>query len=543
MSTSIPLPTKPESNQDALYEKIIVEYEHLIKTLPEGKGWLFEHICNYNGFWLGPIMLKNVLLLQSYFKSQPSDVFLASFVKSGTTWLKALMFSTINRHRYTISDHHLLHHAPQTTFPNIEVSFDHTTDLTHLPAPRLFHTHLPRTLLPPSMTSCKFVYICRDPKDVLISKWYFMNKIKSKDLAPLSMDEAFELFCQGVSEYGPLWDQALQYWRASLDSPNKVLFLKYEELKKQPEVELRKLAAFIGHPFTVEEEEKGVVEGIVKLCSFENLSNLEVNKAGSNDYKVAEVDNSLFFRKGEIGDWKNYLSEEMKERIDRITNEKLKGSGLILGCWRRALRGGREENEKKNLERICENLPVNEVGRGWTWGLTSNGIFTVASLREALDDMTLRRCGLPTIWINTVPIKVRICYWRARLGRLPTKINLVKRRMGIESDLCVMCNDERETGNHIFFTCRKATEVRRALNLWMNLFPNSCANWEDFYNVHGAGSNFADDKKILEITRQAYIWAIWIGRNNVIFNNKVFNSLYTAILIQSLVHLWTLARG
>ncbi|KAJ9536273.1 hypothetical protein OSB04_un000545 [Centaurea solstitialis] len=246
-----------EPKPDALYEKICKDYEDLIKTLPKGKGWWVQYVYNYNGFWLAPTVLKTSLLLNTYFETQPSDIFLASFIKSGTTWLKALMFSTVNRHRYTISDHYLLHHGPQSAFINLESQFDPSADLTHQPAPRLFATHLARTLLPPCITSCKFVYVCRDPKDVLISKWDFMNKIRSKDLAPLTLDEAFELFCQGVSESGPFWEHVLQYWNASLDSPDKVLFLKYEELKKQPEVELRKLAAFMGQPFTAEEVEKG----------------------------------------------------------------------------------------------------------------------------------------------------------------------------------------------------------------------------------------------------------------------------------------------
>ncbi|KAJ9560232.1 hypothetical protein OSB04_005392 [Centaurea solstitialis] len=136
----------------------------------------------------------------------------------------------------------------------------------------------------------------------------------------------------GVSDFGPFWEHVLSYWRASLDSPDKILFLKYEELKKQPEVELRKLAAFMGRPFTVEEEEKGIVEEVVKMCSFENLSNLEVNKTGITDLRAIKMENRLFFRKGEIGDWKNYLSEEMKDRIDKIMDEKLKGPGLVLGA-------------------------------------------------------------------------------------------------------------------------------------------------------------------------------------------------------------------
>ncbi|KAJ9536275.1 hypothetical protein OSB04_un000547 [Centaurea solstitialis] len=333
MSTSQPnLPTPPKSKQDALYEKTLEEHKDLIETLPKGTGWRVRHLYNYNGFWLDPFAIITNLLLRTHFKSQPSDIFLASFMKAGTTWLKALMFSTINRHRYTNSDHYLLHHSPQNTFPYIDNEFDPSVGFTHLPPPRLFATHFPQTLLPPCMTSCKFVYVCRDPKDVLISKWHFMNKIRSKDLPPLSLDEAFELFCQGVSDFGPFWEHVLSYWRASLDSPDKILFLKYEELKKQPEVELRKLAAFMGRPFTVEEEENGVVEEVVKMCSFENLSNLEVNKTGITDLRAIKMENHLFFRKGEIGDWKNYLSEEMKNRIDKIMEEKLKGSGLVLGA-------------------------------------------------------------------------------------------------------------------------------------------------------------------------------------------------------------------
>ncbi|XP_023767101.1 cytosolic sulfotransferase 5 [Lactuca sativa] len=333
MSISTYLTTTLESKQDADYNKICEEHKHLIEAVPKGNGWSVQHLYNYNGFWLHPNSIKNNLLLHAYFKSQPTDIFLASFMKAGTTWLKALMFSTINRHRYSFSDHPLHHHGPHASFPYIDIeTYPAISDFTHLPAPRMFATHYPRTLLPPCITSCKIVYVCRDPKDVLVSKWHFMSNHRSKDLPPLSLDEAFELFCQGISDYGPFWEHVLSYWRASLETPDKILFLKYEEMKKQPEVVLRKLAVFMGKPFTAEELEKSVVEKIVELCSFETLSNLEVNKKGVQKFgKFLEVENRHYFRKGEIGDWKNHLSEEMKQRIDGITNEKLKGSGLILG--------------------------------------------------------------------------------------------------------------------------------------------------------------------------------------------------------------------
>ncbi|KAI3785641.1 hypothetical protein L1987_44765 [Smallanthus sonchifolius] len=313
-------------------------YNNLLATLPKDKGWRSETVFLYKGFWLSSQVVRGLLLIHKHFNPQPTDIFLSAFMKCGTTWLKALMFATANRHRYKFSDHHLLRTGPQSAFPFLDthIFLDHPiTNFDHLPVPRLFATHFAHGLLPTSITStCKFVYVCRDPKDVLISKWHFMSKLRSKELAPLSFNEAYELFCNGVSEYGPFWDHVLGYWKASQESPDKILFLKYEDMKREPAVELKKLAAFMGMAFTAEEEDQKVVEEIVKLCSFENLSNLEVNKDGGGVQMFTEkvvVENQEFFRKGKVGDWKNYLTEEMKDRIDNITAEKLKNSGLTLG--------------------------------------------------------------------------------------------------------------------------------------------------------------------------------------------------------------------
>ena len=43
------------------------------------------------------------------------------------------------------------------------------------------------------------------------------------------------------------------------------------------------------------------------------------------------VNNNLFFRKGETGDWKNHLINEMIEHLEKITLEKLFGYGLTFG--------------------------------------------------------------------------------------------------------------------------------------------------------------------------------------------------------------------
>ena len=72
----------------------------------------------------------------------------------------------------------------------------------------------------------------------------------------------------------------LGYWNESIANPNKVLFLKYEDLKEDTHFHVKRIAKFLGCPFTQEEESNGVIQSIIKLCSFENMKSLEVNKSG-----------------------------------------------------------------------------------------------------------------------------------------------------------------------------------------------------------------------------------------------------------------------
>lgn len=91
---------------------------------------------------------------------------------------------------------------------------------------------------------------------------------------------------------------------------------------------VKRVADFVGHPFTKDEEREGVGKKIVDLCSFTKLTGLDVNKKreGGSKFDI----NHTFFRKGLAGDWKNHLTAEIAERVDTITRLKLEGSGLNL---------------------------------------------------------------------------------------------------------------------------------------------------------------------------------------------------------------------
>ncbi|XP_004514767.1 cytosolic sulfotransferase 15-like [Cicer arietinum] len=310
------------------------DMKDLIFSLPREKGWRTPYLYLFQGFWCQPAEIQAISTFQNHFQAKDSDVFVATVPKSGTTWLKALTFATVNRQHHFISskNHPLLSYNPHDLVPFIEYTVygnhENLPNFSNFHEPRLFGTHVPFDSLSNSIkdfSNCKIVYICRNPFDTFISSWVFCNKIKQDSLPTLGLDEAFEMFCNGKIGYGPFWNHMLGYWKESQERPKRVLFLKYEDLKDDVNFELKKLAKFLNCPFTLEEESEGVIENIIKLCSFEKMKEFEINKIGKFG---RNFENKYLFRKGEIGDWTNYLSPSMVENLSKVIEEKLSECGL-----------------------------------------------------------------------------------------------------------------------------------------------------------------------------------------------------------------------
>ncbi|KAG9145408.1 hypothetical protein Leryth_022816 [Lithospermum erythrorhizon] len=212
--------------------------------------------------------LENVFYLQENFNADPIDILICSPPKSGTTWLKSLSFAIMTRNQFDESSNPLcLRQFPIDIFLIWSLilqigSFSRDQEL------RMLGTHLPLNALPKSVftENCKIVYICRDPKDLVVSMFHFAKKFP---WPVFSFERTVERFCEGRSYYGPYWDHVLEYWKMSQEKPENVMFLKYEDMKENTLFHIKKLAEFLGEPFSQEEEMEGVPEKIMNMCSFE----------------------------------------------------------------------------------------------------------------------------------------------------------------------------------------------------------------------------------------------------------------------------------
>lgn len=98
-------------------------------------------------------------------------------------------------------------------------------------------------------------------------------------------------------------------------------------MKDEPLVQLRRLRHFLKKTFYEEEENSGLPDQIIELCSFDSMSKIKVNKTG---YLGGEVKNDIYFQSGVAGDWRNHSTAEMASKLDQITEEKFCGSGLSM---------------------------------------------------------------------------------------------------------------------------------------------------------------------------------------------------------------------
>ncbi|KAL6644692.1 hypothetical protein ACP70R_016300 [Stipagrostis hirtigluma subsp. patula] len=322
-------------------------FAEIVTSLPLGPPCpMFPSLRLYRGFWLPEIVLLSLPQVHAHFNLSPTDILLASFPKSGTTWLKALCFATARRSLHSPFDggHPLLSSNSHDCVKSIDTLRFLRGDNGE--APRILSTHLPYSLLPEHATAdgsgCRIVYISRDPKDTLVSLWHFNAGVKittdkgtqaaAATMEEEKFEEAFELYCQGRYGLGPQWEHAREYWEASKRKPNNVLCLKYEEMLQDPAGNLKKMAAFIGCPFSEAEEEAGVVRAILELCTIDKQQSLEVNKSGAYVIKdLMTIGNKHFYRKGVAGDWRNHMTPEMAARLDGIVEDALKESGFTFG--------------------------------------------------------------------------------------------------------------------------------------------------------------------------------------------------------------------
>lgn len=270
-------------------------------------------------------------------------IYLASYPKSGNTWFRTFISNLLCEPEEEVSINNLKTDGIYSSRP----LFDSTTgieasNLTHDEIDRLrpliynslklyenmyIKVHDAYTYLEdgsPLMGNvhAKAIYIIRNPLDVAVS---FANH-SSVDLDTMinRMNSGYA-FCDNDKTITKQLRQKLLTWSGHVKSwadakELQVYFLRYEDMKLKPVEAFTNAVRFIGLNNTDEE----INEAIIK-SGFEHLKK-EENELG---FKEKPFGLKSFFRKGEVGDWRNHLSSEQVESLIGAHKEVMTSFGYL----------------------------------------------------------------------------------------------------------------------------------------------------------------------------------------------------------------------
>nr|GEW87674.1 reverse transcriptase domain, reverse transcriptase zinc-binding domain protein [Tanacetum cinerariifolium] len=139
----------------------------------------------------------------------------------------------------------------------------------------------------------------------------------------------------------------------------------------------------------------------------------------------------------------------------------------------------------------------------WTWSPNISNGYSVASARHLIDSHILDVSPNAIRWNRNIPIKVNVFLWRLSLNKLPSRENLDKKGIDVDSILCPICNDDVESVNHFFFTCDMAKDLWAMLARWREC---SLKEWDGL--SCGSFGSFAMSWSSLQLLKRHFYEAL-----------------------------------
>ncbi|XP_007940552.1 sulfotransferase 1C4-like [Orycteropus afer afer] len=258
------------------------------------------------------------------FEAKPDDLLIATYPKAGTTWTQEIVDLMQNK-----GDVDKSRRAPiyeripfiELVIPAIQCGLEQANEM---PSPRTLKTHLPIELLPPSFLekNCKIIYVARNAKDNMVSYYHFHRMNKGLP-DPGTWNEFFEKFLAGKVCWGSWYDHVKGWWEAK--DKHQILYLFYEDMKKDPKREIQKVAEFIGSNLHDEVLDKIVHHTTFDVMKQNPMTNYTLISTAVMDHSI-----SPFMRKGAVGDWKNYFTVAQNERYDEDYKKNMANTSLTF---------------------------------------------------------------------------------------------------------------------------------------------------------------------------------------------------------------------
>jgi len=281
-------------------------------------------------------------------------VWLASYPKSGNTWLRAFITSLLSKstgenslenmraiRAYPLTDDFYNLLDDFSDFKKIAKNWETSQNIINLQKKiKILKTHhqlckIDNFLFTNYKNSLATIYVVRDPRNVITSLMHHYSLKNYDEALKFIFDE--HRFSGRLDKkenlkrktefptYISSWQNHFNSWK---NFKKNFLLIKYEDLINRPEKTFNKISKFLEIIINIKITNEKINEAIIK-SSFKNLKKSE-EKFGFSEAPISDLNETKkFFNLGPKNDWKNLLPNQIRLEIEKKFQKEMMELGYL----------------------------------------------------------------------------------------------------------------------------------------------------------------------------------------------------------------------
>jgi len=281
-------------------------------------------------------------------------VWLASYPKSGNTWLRAFITSLLSKstgenslenmraiRAYPLTDDFYNLLDDFSDFKKIAKNWETSQNIINLQKKiKILKTHhqlckIDNFLFTNYKNSLATIYVVRDPRNVITSLMHHYSLKNYDEALKFIFDE--HRFSGRLDKkenlkrktefptYISSWQNHFNSWK---NFKKNFLLIKYEDLINRPEKTFNKISKFLEIIINIKITNEKINEAIIK-SSFKNLKKSE-EKFGFSEAPISELNETKkFFNLGPKNDWKDLLPNQIRLEIEKKFQKEMMELGYL----------------------------------------------------------------------------------------------------------------------------------------------------------------------------------------------------------------------
>ena len=281
-------------------------------------------------------------------------VWLASYPKSGNTWLRAFITSLLSKstgenslenmraiRAYPLTDDFYNLLDDFSDFKKIAKNWETSQNIINLQKKiKILKTHhqlckIDNFLFTNYKNSLATIYVVRDPRNVITSLMHHYSLKNYDEALKFIFDE--HRFSGRLDKkenlkkktefptYISSWQNHFNSWK---NFKKNFLLIKYEDLINRPEKTFNKISKFLEIIINIKITNEKINEAIIK-SSFKNLKKSE-EKFGFSEAPISDLNETKkFFNLGPKNDWKDLLPNQIRLEIEKKFQKEMMELGYL----------------------------------------------------------------------------------------------------------------------------------------------------------------------------------------------------------------------